>query len=70
MALLEAEVGRPYTVKEISTGDAAMDSFLMRLGCYVGETVTLMSKKKKSCIVVIKGGRYSLDNVLAQAIFV
>ncbi|WP_216378126.1 FeoA family protein [Arcanobacterium phocae] len=68
--LLEAEVGRTYTVQELHTGDSEMDSFLLRLGCYVGESITVLSKKKNSCIVVIKDGRYAIDNVLAGAIVV
>jgi ferrous iron transport protein A len=70
MNLLDAEVGRTYTVREINTDDDEMNSFLFRLGCYTGEPITLISKKKKSCIVVIKDGRYNLDNQLSEAIIV
>ena len=55
-------------IKEINTEDEDMNAFLFRLGCYTGEPVTLISKKKKNCIVVIKDGRYNLDNLLAEAI--
>ncbi|MDO4870181.1 MAG: ferrous iron transport protein A [Bacillota bacterium] len=68
MTLLEAEPGKTYLVKEINTDDADMTSFLFRLGCYSGEPVTLISKKRKTCVVVIKDGRYSLDNLLASAV--
>ncbi len=70
MNLLDAEVGKTYTVREINTDDDEMNSFLFRLGCYTGEPITLISKKKKSCIVVIKDGRYNLDNQLSEAIIV
>ena len=70
MALLNAEPGRTYTVREINTDDEEMNSFLFRLGCYVGEPITLISKKKKSCIVAIKDGRYNLDKLLSEAIMV
>ena len=70
MTLLEAEVGKTYEIKEIQTEDDEMNAFLFRLGCYSGEPITLISKKKKSCIVVIKDGRYNLDNLLAEAILV
>ena len=69
-SLLNAEPGVTYTIKEINTDDDDMNSFLYRLGCYVGEPITLISKKKKSCIVVIKDGRYNLDNLLSEAIIV
>ena len=70
MTLLDAEIGKTYTVKEINTDDDDMNSFLFRLGCYTGEPITLISKKKKSCIVAIKDGRYNLDNLLSEAIII
>ena len=70
MALLNAEVGKTYIVKEINTDDDEMNAFLFRLGCYTGEPITLVSKKKNSCIAVIKDGRYNLDNILSEAIIV
>ena len=56
MTLLEAEVGKTYIIKEINTDDDEMNSFLFRLGCYSGEPITVVSKKKKSCVAVIKDG--------------
>ncbi len=68
MNLLEADVGKTYTVKEINTDDDDMTAFLFRLGCYSGEPVTLISKKRKGCVVAIKDGRYSFDKMLASAV--
>ena len=70
MTLLEAEVGKTYTIKEINTDDDEMNSFLFRLGCYSGEPITVVSKKKKSCVVVIKDGRYNLDQLLSEAVII
>ena len=70
MALLNAAPGKTYTVKEINTQDEEMNSFLFRLGCYEGEPITLISKKKHSCIVAIKDSRYNLDKQLSEAIMV
>lgn len=70
MNLLEAEPNNTYQIQEINTEDEEMNAFLFRLGCYSGEPITLISKKKKNCIVAIKDGRYSLDNLLAEAIIV
>ena len=67
LTLLDAEAGKTYIIKEINTNDEEMNSFLFRLGCYPGEPITLISKKKKSCIVVIKDGRYNLDSLLSEA---
>ena len=68
--LMDAEPGQTYIIKEINTDDDDMNAFLFRLGCYAGEPITLISKKKKSCIVVIKDGRYNLDELLSEAIVV
>lgn len=70
MSILRAVPGKTYTIKDIDTQDEEMNGFLFRLGCYSGEPITLISKKKKNCIVVIKDGRYNLDNLLAEAILV
>ena len=68
--LIDADPGQTYTIKDIRTEDEEMNSFLFRLGCYEGEPITLISKKKNSCIVVIKDGRYNLDLQLSNAIVV
>lgn len=70
MNLLEAVQGRTYIVKDIDTDDPEMDSFLFRLGCYSGQEITVISRKRKMCIVVIKDSRYSIDNQIAAAIMI
>ncbi|MBR2782628.1 MAG: ferrous iron transport protein A [Firmicutes bacterium] len=70
MNLLEAEAGRTYVIKEINTTDDDMNAFLFRLGCYSGEPITVVSKSKKSCVAVIKDGRYNLDKLLSEAVIV
>ena len=68
MNLLFATEGTEYLVKGIVTEDPELDAFLFSLGCYSGEPITLISRKKGICIVSIKDGRYCIDNQLAQAI--
>ncbi len=68
MNLMDGEVGKTYLIKEIVTDDDELNAFLFRLGCYSGEPITIVTKGKKSCVVVIKDGRYSLDNLLSEAI--
>ena len=51
MTLLDAEVGKTYEIKRIDTEDEEMNSFLFHLGAYAGEPITLMSKKRKSCLL-------------------
>ncbi len=70
MNLLNAEVGREYIVLRIATDDEELNSFLFSLGCYSGETITVVTRRKHGCVVSIKDGRYSIDNALAEAIVV
>ncbi|MDO5025388.1 MAG: FeoA family protein [Trueperella sp.] len=70
MDLFAAEVGRTYLIRQIATDDPEMDAFLFRLGAYSGETITVVSKKRRSCIVAIKNSRYSIDKKLAQKVLV
>ena len=68
MNLRDAEEGREYRVREILTDDEELNSFLFSLGCYSGEPITVISHLKKTSIVSIKDGRYSVDRDLAEAI--
>lgn len=70
MNLAEVNVGEEYIVKEIRTEDEEMDAFLFTLGCYSGEPVTVVSRKRGGCVVSIKDGRYNIDDQLAEAIIV
>ena len=70
MNLSCAEEGKEYTVKRIETDDEELDSFLFSLGCYAGEPITVVSRRKGGCTVSIKDGRYNIDNQLAEAIIV
>ncbi len=68
MNLMQAEVGREYIIRAIETEDEEMDAFLFSLGCYVGEPITVVSRKRRGCTVSIKDGRYNIDSQLAEAI--
>lgn len=68
MTLFSAELGKEYIIKNINTDDAELDAFLFSLGCYVGEPITVVSRKTKTCVVSIKDSRYSIDSNLAKAI--
>ena len=70
MNLREAEEGKEYTVERIETDDEELDAFLFSLGCYSGEPITVVSRRKSGCVVSIKDGRYSIDSALAEAIVV
>lgn len=68
MNLRAAEEGREYIIKNINTQDEELESFLFTLGCYSGEPITVVARIKGGLIVSIKDGRYSIDNLLAEAI--
>ena len=67
MNLSCAEEGKEYTVKRIDTDDEELDSFLFSLGCYAGEPITVISRRRGGCTVSIKDARYNIDNQLAAA---
>lgn len=70
MNLTTAQEGKEYIISRIETDDEDLDSFLFSLGCYSGEPITVVSRRKGSCTVSVKDGRYSIDNQLAEAIIV
>ena len=68
MTLNEAELGKEYTIDSVNTGgDEEMESFLFSLGCYSGEKITVVDKKR-NLVVAIKDARYNIDPELADAI--
>ncbi|MCR5420383.1 MAG: ferrous iron transport protein A [Lachnospiraceae bacterium] len=68
MTLNEAELGKEYIIRDINVnGDEDMKSFLFSLGCYSGEPITVVDKKK-NLVVSIKDARYNIDPELATAI--
>lgn len=68
MNLTNAEVGKEYIVRAIETDDDELNAFLFSLGCYSGQPITVVSRKKRNMTVSIKDGRYNIDDQLAEAI--
>ena len=68
MTLKNANVGEEYIIRDIVTDDEELNAFLFSLGCYSGEPITVVSRRRGSCTVSIKDGRYNVDNQLAGAI--
>ena len=70
MNLNDADLGVEYKVADVDTGgDEEMKSFLFSLGCYSGESITVVDKKK-NLVVSIKDARYNIDPELAAAILI
>ena len=70
MNLFEAQEGKEYIIRAIETDDEEMDAFLFSLGCYGGEPITVISRKRSGCVVSVKDARYNIDRLLAEAILI
>ncbi|MBQ4651280.1 MAG: ferrous iron transport protein A [Oscillospiraceae bacterium] len=70
MALSKVKEGKEYIISRIATDDEELDAFLFSLGCYSGEPITVVSRRRGGCVVSIKDARYNIDNQLAEAILV
>ena len=70
MNLTAAQEGKEYIIQAIETDDEDLNAFLFSLGCYSGEPITVVSRRRGGCTVSIKDGRYNIDNQLAEAIIV
>ena len=68
MNLHNAELGKEYIIRSIVTDDEELNQFLFSLGCYTGEPITVVSRRRRGCTVSIKDARYSIDDQLARAI--
>ena len=68
MNLRQAMEGKEYIVRGIETNDEELNAFLFSLGCYSGEPITVISRRRSGCTVSIKDGRYNIDRQLAEAI--
>ena len=70
LTLKNAEEGKEYIVQRFDADDEELEAFLFSLGCYSGEPITVVSRRRGTCVVSIKDGRYSIDNDLADAIVI
>ena len=70
MNLMDAQIGKEYIVRAIETDDEELDAFLFSLGCYSGKPITVVSRRRHSCVVAIKDGRYNVDRQLAEAVLI
>ena len=68
MNLSNVPLGREFIIQRVDTDDEELNAFLFSLGCYSGEPVTVVSRRRGTCVISVKDGRYSIDNQLAEAI--
>ena len=70
MNLYSVEIGQEYIIDRIETGDEELDAFLFSLGCYEGEPITVVARRRSGMTVSIKDARYNIDNQLGESIIV
>ena len=70
MTLYTSEEGKEYTVDSIDTNDEELNSFLFSLGCYSGESVTVIKHRRSGSIISLKDVKYSIDRFLGEAIII
>lgn len=66
--LSEADIDKEYIINNVIADDKAMVNFLFTLGCFKGESVTVISVLSENFVISIKDARYSIDADLAKAI--
>lgn len=70
MNLSQGRINTEYIIKGIKTNDEELKNFLFTLGCYEGETVTLISILAENYVITVKDARYSIDKNLAETIII
>ncbi|WP_363330958.1 FeoA family protein [Clostridium sp. HMP27] len=70
MNLAQGRINTEYTIKDIDTNDEEIKDFLFTLGCYEGESITLISILADNYVITVKDARYSIDKDLAEAIII
>lgn len=70
MTLADARIEEELYIKEIQSNDDELVNFLFSLGCYKGEPITIISRKKRNIVLAVKDARYNIDIDLAKAIHV
>lgn len=68
--LTHAGSNQPCVIREIRAEEKGIKEFLFTLGCFEGETVTVISTLADNYIIHVKDARYSIDADLAKAILI
>lgn len=70
MNLTQAQPSVQYLVQTICTEDEELNGFLLTLGCYSGQPITVISQSRGGYVISVKDGRYNIDKDLAEAIII
>lgn len=68
--ITQADINKVYKIKDIRTDDEELKNFLFTLGCYEGESVTVISVLSDNYVINVKDARYSINKELAETIIV
>lgn len=68
--LFEAEMNKEYLIKDVVSDDKEIVNFLFTLGCFKGQSVTVISVLSETYVLAVKDARYSIDADLAKAVIV
>ncbi len=68
--LTHAGSNQPCVIKEIRAEEKGIKEFLFTLGCFEGETITVISTLADNYIIHVKDARYSIDADLAKSILI
>ena len=66
--LSTAKINNEYIIDEIVSDDQDIVNFLFTLGCFKGESITLISILADNYVIIVKDARYSIDVDLAKTI--
>ena len=66
--LSEAKLNKEYEIKNVISDNKEMANFLSTLGCFKGESVTVISILSDTYVISIKDARYSIDLDLAKIV--
>ena len=69
MTLAQGTINKRYQIKDVNSDDSIKD-FLLTLGCFAGEDVTIITKLSSNLIINVKDAKYSIDENLAKTIII
>ena len=53
MTVWEAAEGKEYEIQQVHTEDTELNGFLFSLGCYAGEKIGLIARRRGGCTVAM-----------------
>jgi ferrous iron transport protein A len=59
---------KEYIIENVISDDTKIINFLFTLGCFKGQSITVISSLSDTFVIVIKDARYSIDADLANTI--